>query len=175
MVLWFDLCALPYFLCPFPGPRRAGVPDRLVPVDFDCASRRRAVSRGSAHPRLERWGRSRKRALFLLGQTFRSERRAGVGNERCSSLARPSCRRLDRPSGLSFKYLGQPRSCASFATLSTGASLLLGSWSMRDRGFMNPTGAPEPPGDSGRIIWGIFVLTAGACERTRWCSPRAPG
>ena len=34
-----DLSALPYFLRPFPGPHRAGVPGRLVPVGFDCASR----------------------------------------------------------------------------------------------------------------------------------------
>ena len=40
---------------------------------------------------------------------------------------------------------------------------------------MNPTGAPEPPSDSGRIVRGIFVLMAGARERTRGCSPRAPG
>ena len=44
---------------------------------------------------------------------------------------------------------------------------------MREPEFMNPTGAPEPPGDSGRIVWGIFVLTAGARERTHGCSPRA--
>ena len=31
-VLRFDLCALPYFLRPFPGPYRAGVPGRLVLV-----------------------------------------------------------------------------------------------------------------------------------------------
>ena len=42
---------------------------------------------------------------------------------------------------------------------------------MRDPGFMNLTGAPEPLGDSGRIVWGIFVSTAGARERTRGCSP----
>ena len=46
---------------------------------------------------------------------------------------------------------------------------------MRDPGFMNPTGAPEPLGDSSRIIWGIFFLTAGVRERTRGCSPQAPG
>ena len=40
---------------------------------------------------------------------------------------------------------------------------------------MNPTGAPEPPGDLCRIVRGIFVLPAGAHERTRGCSPRAPG
>ena len=59
-VLRFDLCALPYFLRPFPGPYRAGVPGRLVPVGSDCASRRRAVSKEFPYPRLEMWGRSRK-------------------------------------------------------------------------------------------------------------------
>ena len=41
--------------------------------------------------------------------------------------------------------------------------------------------APEPLGDLGRIIWGVFhvasggsfVSSAGARERTRGCSPRA--
>ena len=113
-----DLSALPYLLCPFPGPHRAGVPGRLVLVGSDCASRRRVVSRGLVRPRSETWvgvrkrcltgpsgrrggpeseasivpswpglpvgeaGRSRKRALFLLGQAFRSERRARVRSER---------------------------------------------------------------------------------------------
>ena len=45
-----DLSALPYFLRPFSGPYRAGVPGRLVPVGPDCASWGRAVSRGSVHP-----------------------------------------------------------------------------------------------------------------------------
>jgi len=44
---------------------------------------------------------------------------------------------------------------------------LLGSRSVRDPGVMNPTGGPEPLGDSGRVVWGIFVLTADARERTR--------
>ena len=65
-----DLSALPYFLHPFPGPYRAGVPSRLVPVGSDCVSRRRVVSRGSVHPR--------------------SETRVGVGS---GVLARPSGRR----------------------------------------------------------------------------------
>ena len=37
-----DLNALPYFLRLFLGPYRAGVPDRLVLVSSDCASRRGA-------------------------------------------------------------------------------------------------------------------------------------
>ena len=44
---------------------------------------------------------------------------------------------------------------------------------MRDLGFMNPIEAPKPQGDLGIIVWGIFVLTVGARERTRGCSPRA--
>ena len=48
-----DLSALHYFLRPFPGPDRADVPGRLVPVGSDCASWRRAMSKGSAHPRSE--------------------------------------------------------------------------------------------------------------------------
>ena len=164
-VLWFDLCALPYFLRLFPGPYRASVPGRLVPVGSECASWRRAVCRGLVHPQLEtRVGvgssalarpsgrRGRPEAGWRPKRALRSERWAGVGSGRRSSSARPSGRKLDRPSGLSFRYLGRPRSCASFATLSTGPSLLLGSWSMRDPGFMNPTGAPEPPGDSCRIV-----------------------
>jgi len=49
--------------------------------------------------------------------------RARVESEHCSSLARPSGQRLDHPSGLSFKYLGRPRGCTSFATSSAGPSL----------------------------------------------------
>ena len=45
---------------------------------------------------------------------------------------------------------------------------------MRDPRFMNPIGALEPPGDSGKIIRGISVLPMGAREHTRGCSPRAP-
>ena len=48
-----DLSALPYFLHPFPGPYRAGVPGRLVLVGSDCASWRKAVSRGLVHPQSE--------------------------------------------------------------------------------------------------------------------------
>ena len=65
-----DLSALPYFLRLFPSPYRAGVSSRSVPVGSDCASRRGAVSKGSA--------------LFL------SEKRVGV-EKWC--LARPSDRR----------------------------------------------------------------------------------
>ena len=40
-VLQFDLCALPYFLRPFLGPYRAGIPGRLGSVGSDRASRTR--------------------------------------------------------------------------------------------------------------------------------------
>ena len=110
-----DLSALPYFLHPIPGPYRAGVPGRLVPVGSDCASWRGAVSRGSVHPWSGTWvgvGSGvwlgllvrdviRRRAGFG-SEAFRSERRARVESGRRSSLVRPFNRRLDRPSVLSF-------------------------------------------------------------------------
>ena len=122
LVLLLTLSVLLYLLLLFPSPHQAGVPDRLVPVGSDCASQRRAVSRCSVYPRSETrvrvgsgvWpglpvgeaGQSWKRALFLLSQAFLSERQARVKSECYSSLAQPFGRRLDRPSGLSFRYLG---------------------------------------------------------------------
>ena len=69
-----DLGALPYFLRLFPGPYRADVPGRLVPVD-------RFRLRQSEKSCKQRFGASL----------------VGVGSGRCSSLARPSDRRLVRP------------------------------------------------------------------------------
>ena len=99
-----DLSALPYFLRPFLGPYRAGVPGRLVPVGSDCASWRGAVSRGSAHSRSEKWVRVRSGVLVRPSgrrgrpkvgrswiEAFQSERR------RRSSSARPSSRRPGSP------------------------------------------------------------------------------
>ena len=76
-----DLSALSYFLHPFPGPYRAGVPGRLVLVGSDCASWRRAVSSGSAHPRLgTRVGvGSGVWPGLLVGEAI--QRWAGVGSE----------------------------------------------------------------------------------------------
>ena len=104
-VLRFDLCALPYFLRPFPGPYRAGVPGRLVPVGSDRASRRRAVSKGLAHPRSETrvevesgvWpGLLVEEAVRRRAgdRSERSSRRSGSKSENgChSSLVRPSSR-----------------------------------------------------------------------------------
>ena len=131
-----DLSALPYSLCLFPGPRRAGVPGRLVPVGSDCASRRRVVSRGSVHPRSETqvgvrggvWpslsvGEAVQRRHRVESEAFRLERQAGVRSGRRSSSARPSGRRLDRPSGCRLGIWAGPEVCASFATLSAGPSL----------------------------------------------------
>ena len=125
-----DLSALPYFLRPFSGPYRAGVPGRLVPVGSDCASWRRAVTRGLAHP----WSKTRvgvrcgvwpghPEAGWRPKRALRSERRARVRSGRRSSSARPSGRRLDHPSSLSSRYLGRPMSCALLATSSVGPSL----------------------------------------------------
>ena len=72
-------------------------------------------------------------------------------------LGRPSGRRPDCPSApLCFRLLGRPTNYMLFSW----AEPWRRSRSPRDPGFMNPTGALEPPGDSGRIIQGIFILTA---------------
>ena len=156
-----DLSALPDFLRLFPGPYRAGVPSRSVPVGSDCASRRGAVSRGLAFSCLEkRVGvESGVWPSLPVGEAVR--RRAGVGSGRRSSSARPSDRRLDHPSGLSSRYFGPAHELRVARNVVCWAEPLLGSRSMRDPGFMNPTGAPDPLGDSGRIVWG--VLSAGVC------------
>ena len=107
-------------------------------------------------------------------QVLRSERWAKEVDERALVLlGRPPSRRPDCPPGpLFLRLLGRPMDYMLFSW----AEPWRGSRSPRDPGFMNPTGAPEPPGDLSRIIRGIFfVLPAGARERTRGCSPRAPG
>ena len=104
-----DWSAPPYLLCPFPGSSPSGRPRSVFPqsaptsrLEKSCKQRFGVFPVGEA-------GRSRKRASFLLGQTFLSERRAGVGSERRSSLARPSGRRLDRPYGLSLGIWAGPK------------------------------------------------------------------
>ena len=100
-----------------------------VPVGSDYASQRGVVNAGSVHLVGEA-GRSRKfrlarpssrRGRLEAGwrpkRVLRSERRAGVGSGRRSSLARSSGLRLDRPSGMSFRYLGRPKGCALFTAL----------------------------------------------------------
>ena len=99
--------------------------------------------------RSERWAEVvDERAPFLFSQTFRSV---------TGPLFRP----------VVFRLLGRPMSCV----LPALAEPWHGSRSPRDPGFMNPTGAPEQSGDSGRIVQGIFVLPAGVRECTRDCSP----
>ena len=72
---YYSLTRVSYFTCSarLPGPHRAGVPGRLAPVGSNCASQRRAISRGTVHPRSETW--------------------VGVGSKRRSTLARPSGQR----------------------------------------------------------------------------------
>ena len=66
-----DLSALLYLLRTFPSPYQVGVPGRLVLVGSNCASRRRAVNRGSVQARSEmRVGVGK----VVFGQAFRSER-----------------------------------------------------------------------------------------------------
>ena len=83
-----------------------------LPVGEVGRSRKRGLLVGEA-------GRSQKRAPFLLGQAFRSE--------------------IGSPFWPVVRYLGRPRSCASFAIVVGWAELLLRSRSIRDPGFMNPT------------------------------------
>jgi len=106
------------------------------PVEDAGRSRKRCLARPSSR-------RGRPEASWRPRRALRSERRAEVGSERRSSWARPFGRRggpeseagvvpprlglpvgdLDRPFGMSFRYLGRPMSCASFATLSARLSL----------------------------------------------------
>ena len=133
------------------------------------------------------WGRSCgvRAGSSILGQAFRLERLLGddwclkrvLRSKRWAEEAdgwapiltgRPSDRQLDYPSGLlCFSFLGCPMEYMLFSWAEPGR----GSWSSRDPRFMNPTGAPEPPGDLSRIVRGIFRLLACTCR----CSPRAPG
>ena len=100
-----DLSALLYFLRPFPGPYRAGVPGQSVPVGFDCFSQRGVVSRGSTYSRSEKRVGVRsgvlarpsgRRGYLEVGwspkRALRSERCIGARNGRRSSSARPSGR-----------------------------------------------------------------------------------
>ena len=139
----------------------------MAPVSSGHASRRRAVSRVSVNPCWRRgvgvgssaWARPsdwRGRPVVAGVRSERSGRRGGPKQStsgRCSSSARPSGRRLGRPSGLLY--------------LDSWAEPWRGSRSPRDPGFVNPTGAPEPPGDSSRIVRG-FILSC------RWVRASAP-
>ena len=157
-------------LHPFLGPHRAGVPGRLVTVGSDYVSRRRAVSRGLACPRLEtwvgvgsgvwpglpigeairRWARDRSECS---GRRGGSESEAGtvpprpglpVGDWialmacRLGIWAGPGVARCSQRCLLGRAFVGKP--------------VHEGPW------VYEPDRSPEPLGDSGRIVWGIFVL-----------------
>ena len=64
---------------------------------------------------------------------------AGVVPPRPGLLVRD----LDFPSGLSFRYFGRPKTYALFIAFVRWAKPLLGSRSMRDPGFLNPTAVVE--------------------------------
>ena len=76
-VLRFDLCALPYFLRPFPDPYRTGVPGRLAPVGSDRASQR-GYNQGFIAFLVGEAGQSRK---WCFGSAFRLERLSKGGLE----------------------------------------------------------------------------------------------
>ena len=101
--LRFDLCALPYFLRPFLGPYRAGVPGRLVLVDSDCASQRRAVSKVVAYPGQRRGSESEVVPWPGLPVREAVRRRAGDRSERSGRRGGPESknerRSSARPSG----------------------------------------------------------------------------
>ena len=150
------MSALPYFLCPFPSPYRAGIPGRLVPVGSDCASRRGVVSRGSAHPWSEKQVRVGSGVWpgLLVGEAVRrrvgdqsehSGRRGGPESEAGAVSPRPGL-----PVGNWIVLLAcclgiwaGPRVCALVRNVVCWVEPLLGSRSMRDPGFMNPTHAIE--------------------------------
>ena len=76
-IVVLTLSALPCFLRSFPGPFRAGVSGRLVPVGSGYASRRRAVSRGWAYPWSE--GAGSESEVVLLARPFSRRGRPEVG------------------------------------------------------------------------------------------------
>ena len=100
----FDLSVLPYLLRPFPGFSPSGRPRSVGPSRLRLRQSEKSCKQRFGESPVGDAGQSRKRAPFLFCQAFRSEGRAGVGSERCSSSARPSGRRGGpkseaRPSG----------------------------------------------------------------------------
>ena len=115
LILRFDWSALPYLLCSFPGSSPSGRPQSVVPQSAPASLLGKSYKQRFDILPVGEASQSRKRAAFLLGQAFRSERRArvrsergsrrragqafqperqaGVGGERRSSSARPSGRR----------------------------------------------------------------------------------
>ena len=134
-----DLRALPYLLrlILWVFTERASTFGRF-PVGSYRAGRRRAVSRGSVYSWSEKQVGVGSERRPLLCQAFRSERRAGVGIECHSSLARPSGQRLDHPWPV-VRFFGPAQELRVVRNVVYWADSLLGSRSMRDPGFMNPT------------------------------------
>ena len=148
----------------------------------DGPSRRRAVSRLPMSPRSESQGQSRKQCFgpgLLIGETARR-----LLVPRASASVRGGPKKLT--SGRSFFRADLPVGDRTILPahcilrpLVRPMNNMLFSWaepwrrsrSLRDPGFVNPTGAPEPPGNSSRIVQGTFVLPMGARECTRGCSP----
>ena len=79
-----------------------------------------------------------KHQRCYIDQAFRSERWARVRKECRSSLARPSGWRLDRPWPI-VRVFGPAQELRIVRNIVCWAELLLGSRSMRDPRFMNPT------------------------------------
>ena len=144
LVLWFDLSALPYLLrliswvlteraSPFSRSQSAptaSVGERAVSRGLVYFRSKKRVGVGSERcPHLGQAFRPDKSAGVeserrpLLGQAFRSEKRIGAGSERRPLLGlafRSETGSLFRPV---VRYLGRPRSCASFVMLSGGPSI----------------------------------------------------
>ena len=124
----------------------------MVLVGSDCASRRGVVSKGLAHPRSEKRVRVRSGVWpgLLVGEAVqrrardrseRSGRRGGLESEAGAAPPRPGLPVEDWIAFLACR-LGTragPRVCALVCNVVSWAEPLLGSQSMRDPGFMNPT------------------------------------
>ena len=96
-----DLSALPYLLRLFPRSSPSGRPRSVGPSWLRLRQLEKSCKQGFDASPVGDTGWIWRRCF---GQAFWSERRAGVGSERRSFLARPSDRRLDRPLGLSLGF-----------------------------------------------------------------------
>ena len=87
------------------------------------------------------------------------DRRSRLEPDYGPTLARPSGRGPDRSPGLSLGiWAGLGGMCCHYAIC--WAEFLLGSGSIGDPRFMNPTGAPEPFWDFGEVMKGLFTLVS---------------
>ena len=128
-----DLSTLPYLLRLLPGPTSSRHPGRSFLVGPNHVGRERETSKGPIYPRSEERGRSwimvpPQPGLLVRAPTRSPSRRC---RSRTGSWSRPV-----------IVYLGWPRCALSLRCLL--GQVLQGSGSIRDPGFMNPTGAPKP-------------------------------